>query len=323
MSGPAPSRAHLLGDIGGTHTRLTLFHDGDHGPIGRYRNHEFPDFATIVRHHLAAMDLPSPQDAVLAVAGPTERDGSVTLTNRGWLLEPGPLAAMLNLASVRLVNDFTAQALGIAQLTADERIALNAGEPWPHAPLAVIGPGTGLGVSGLLPQDSGWLALAGEGGHVTLAPADERESALIDGLRREWGHVSAERVVSGPGLLGLYNHLAAAAGAPALGAPPEVTTRAGREGLADEALNYFFAFLGTVAGNLALTLGARGGVYLCGGILPDLVAPLRASLFMERFCGKGRYRDYLAAIPVYLVTAPDTAFRGLASLIPERERLRQ
>lgn len=323
MSGQARPHSHLLGDIGGTHTRLTLYQGGRQGAIGRYRNREFPDLTAIVRHHLASQPLPAPHSAILAVAGPTERDGSVTLTNRGWCLEPGALAAALDLDAVRLVNDFTAQALGIPHVTADERTVLNTGEPWPHAPLAVIGPGTGLGVSGLLPHETGWLALAGEGGHVTLAPADARESALLDALRRQWGHVSAERVVSGPGLLALYNHLAADAGAPALSAPPEITLRAGRDALADEALGYFLAFLGTVAGNLALTLGARGGVYLCGGILPDLIAPLRASPFMERFCAKGRYRDYLAAIPVHLVTAPDTAFRGLASLIPEREHPRR
>ena len=318
MTGQARSHAHLLGDIGGTHTRLTLHQDGQHGAIGRYRNREFPDLTAIVRHHLASQNLPAPRSAMLAVAGPLERDGSVTLTNRGWRLEPGTLAAALDLDAVRLVNDFTAQALGIPRLAPDERMTLNEGDPWPHAPLAVIGPGTGLGVSGLLPHETGWLALAGEGGHVTLAPADARESALLGDLRAAWGHVSAERVVSGPGLLALYNHLAATAGAPALAAPPEVTARAGQEALADQALGYFFAFLGTIAGNLALTLGARSGVYLCGGILPDLIAPLRASSFMERFCAKGRYRDYLATIPVHVVTAPDTAFRGLASLLPER-----
>lgn len=306
---------HLLGDIGGTHTRLTLYHGGLLGPIGRYRNNEFPDLSAVVLHHLATHDLPAPHSAILAVAGPLEQDGSVTLTNRGWHLEPVALAAKLGVAKVRLFNDFTAQALGIPHLAAEECILLNEGTPWPQAPQAVIGPGTGLGVSGLLPCGERWLALAGEGGHATLAPADARESALLDELRREWGHVSAERLVSGPGLLALYNHLAAEAGAPFLKAPPEVTMRTRQDPLADTALGFFFAFLGTIAGNLALTLGARGGVYLCGGILPGLEAPLRASAFRERFVAKGRYRDYLEAIPVYLVTAPDTAFRGLASII--------
>lgn len=318
MSDPSFPGTHLLGDIGGTHTRLALYRDGRQGVIGRYRNREFADLPSIVRHHLQTLDLPAPRTAVLAVAGPLERDGAVTLTNRGWRLEPTALAAELGLASVDLLNDFTAQALGIPHLEPDECIALNPAEPWPHAPRAVLGPGTGLGVSGLLPTPNGWLALSGEGGHVTLPPADARESALLDALRIQWGHISAERVVSGPGLLALYNHLAIEAGAPSLSAPPEVTTRAGRDPLADAALGYFFAFLGTISGNLALTLGARGGVYLCGGILPDLQRPLRASAFHERFCAKGRYRAYLEAIPIYLVTAPDTAFRGLISLIASR-----
>ncbi|MDY6955636.1 MAG: glucokinase [Pseudomonadota bacterium] len=319
MSDPSFSCNHLLGDIGGTHTRLTLYRDGRHdGVIGRYRNREFTDLPAIVRHHLQTLDLPAPQTAVLAVAGPLERDGAVTLTNRGWRLEPTALAAELRLASVDLVNDFTAQALGIPHLDPEECLALNSAEAWPHAPRAVLGPGTGLGVSGLLPTPNGWLALSGEGGHVTLPPADARESALLDALRVQWGHISAERVVSGPGLLALYNHLAVEAGTPGLSAPPEVTTRAGHDPLADEALGYFFAFLGTIAGNLALTLGARGGVYLCGGILPDLQRPLRASAFHERFCAKGRYRAYLEAVPIYLVTAPDTAFRGLISLLASR-----
>lgn len=315
MTQQSPPDAHLLGDIGGTHTRLTLYRDGQFGLIGRYRNNEFPDLSDVVRHHLATHRLPPPCSAVLAVAGPLERDGSVTLTNRGWHLVPGALAATLGVRTVQLFNDFTAQALGIPHLPPEECIQLTGRDPWPKAPQAVIGPGTGLGVSGLLPCGERWLALAGEGGHATLAPADERESALLDRLRQEWGHVSAERLVSGPGLLALYNHLAAAAGAPPLTAPPEVTARAGQDPLAETALSFFFAFLGTVAGNLALTLGARGGVFLCGGILPGLAAPLRASLFHERFIAKGRYRDYLDAIPVYLVTASDTAFRGLASIL--------
>lgn len=315
MTQQAHPEAHLLGDIGGTHTRLTLYRDGRFGSIGRYRNNEFPDLSDVVRHHLAIHGLTPPHSAALAVAGPLERDGSVTLTNRGWHLAPAALTAALGVETVRLFNDFTAQALGIPHLAAEECVQLTGGDPWPHAPQAVIGPGTGLGVSGLLPCGERWLALAGEGGHATLAPADERESALLDSLRRAWGHVSAERLVSGPGLLALYNHLAAEAGAPPLNTPPEVTTRAGQDPLADTALGFFFAFLGTVAGNLALTLGARGGVFLCGGILPGLEAPLRASAFRERFIAKGRYRDYLDAIPVYLVTAPDTAFRGLASVL--------
>ena len=187
------------------------------------------------------------------------------------------------------------------------------------APLAVLGPGSGLGVSGLLPRPGGgWLPLSGEGGHVTLAAADDRESEVLARLRRRFGPVSAERALSGPGLVNLYRALCELAGRePAPLSPAEVSDAglAGGCPHCREALELFAAFLGTVAGDLALTLGARGGVFIAGGIAPRLGDFLEGSAFRRRFEDKGPQRVYLEAIPTDLVIHPRPAFPGLGALL--------
>jgi glucokinase len=182
----------------------------------------------------------------------------------------------------------------------------------------VLGPGSGLGVSGLIPAGAGWIPLAGEGGHATVAPATDRESAVLDRMRRHFDHVSAERVLSGPGLVNLYNTLAALDGVPSRGymaaqiTDPEI-------GAADpvcaEATSLFCAMLGTIAGNLALTLGARGGIYIGGGIVPRLGQRFVRSPFRARFEAKGRFSEYLAVIPTWVVTHPLPAFLGCAAVL--------
>jgi glucokinase len=190
----------------------------------------------------------------------------------------------------------------------------------PNAPVGIIGPGSGLGVSGLVPAPSGteWVPLPSEGGHVTMAPITARESAVLDHMRRRYDHASAERALSGPGLVNLYATLAEIDGVPAKPfTPPQVTDPAigAAEPLCREAVEMFCAMLGTVAGNLALTLGARSGVYIAGGIVPKLGAVFDSSLFRERFEAKGRFRHYLAGIPTYVITHPVPAFIGLAGLL--------
>jgi glucokinase len=188
-------------------------------------------------------------------------------------------------------------------------------------PIGVIGPGSGLGVGGLIPMDGRWLALSGEGGHITMAPATPRESIVLDHMRQRFDHVSAERLLSGPGLVNLYNTLAQIAGVPAASySPAQITDPyvAEREPHCREAVEIFCAMLGTIAGNLALTLGARGGVYIAGGIVPKLGPRFAASMFRRRFEDKGRMRPFLAAIPTYVITHPFPAFFGLAALLAER-----
>jgi glucokinase len=237
------------------------------------------------------------------------------MTNRGWRFSIDELRSRLGLERLDVLNDFTAIALALPHIPTDQRIAIGGGTPLPHKALAAIGPGTGLGVSALIPHRTGWAAVTGEGGHVTLPASSALEARLIERARGRFEHVSAERLVSGPGILALHELLAAELGATKVAATPEeVTARAaGGDELARRTLDLFFAFLGTVAADVALTFGALGGVYLAGGILPRLEDALLASGFRERFESKGRYDEYLAAIPTYLIKAPQPALVGLAA----------
>ena len=187
--------------------------------------------------------------------------------------------------------------------------------------LAALGPGSGLGVSALVPTSDGWTAMTGEGGHVTMPATTREEQDVIAVLRDRFdGHCSAERVLSGPGLVNLYVTLAGLAGRGTPTVNPEDVTHLAKQGepLARKTLAMFFSMLGTVAANLAVTTGARGGVYIAGGIVPRIVDALRKSEFRQSFEAKGRYRTYLAAIPTHVITAPLPAFRGLRYLLGYR-----
>jgi glucokinase len=218
------------------------------------------------------------------------------------------------------INDFTALALALPRLAPEDRQPVGGGSVVAGTPLGVLGPGSGLGVSGLVPSGKGWIALTGEGGHATMAPATDREAAVLDRMRRHFDHVSAERALSGPGLVNLYNTLAVIDGTPAKGyTAAQITDLALRaeDPLCVETTTMFCAMLGTMAGNLALTLGARGGVYIGGGIVPKLGQTFLDSPFRERFEAKGRLRDYLEPIPTFVVTHPLPAFLGCAALLAQ------
>lgn len=298
----------LLVEIGGTHTRCALSRDGG-GPeqVALFRNADYADLETVIDAYLSRRQAAA-RRAAMAVAAPVHIE-PIRVTNLGWTVDTGRLQARFGWADTVLINDFDALACAIPALGAGELFRVRAGAAVENAAIAVLGPGTGLGVSALVPCTEGWQPIGGEGGHVTLAASDEREAELLQALRRRYGHVSAERVLSGPGLLLLYGLIAE----PATAASPDAVTRLAGEGdpAAAEALELFFRFLGTVAGDLALTLGALGGVYLGGGILPGLRERLAASGFAARFVDKGRFGAYLADIPVQLILAPTPALRGI------------
>jgi glucokinase len=315
----------LIGDIGGTNARFARYDGNALGPIVTRSVADFAEPLAAIRDVLEELtDLGGAplQAAVFAVAGPVE-GGRAVLTNRRWTFVADDLRTELGLASVELVNDFAAQAYAVPQFAESDLVRIGGGEAVPDAPVAVIGPGTGLGVAGLIPRDDGPAVLVTEGGHVTMAPADARESRLIDALRTSFGHVSAERVVSGPGLANLYRAIAELEGrdVPAR-TPEEITERAlaGDCPTSVETLDTFCAMLGTVAGNLALSLGARGGVYIAGGIVPRIVERFAGSAFRARFEAKGRFADYLAAIPSFVVTRPNSALIGLTQIVKLRVR---
>lgn len=310
----------LLADIGGTNARFALARDGELQRTGHVLVADYLGPLEAIRDFLneATADM-MPRRAALAFAGPVA-EGKAQLTNGSWRVSASGLRRILGMDSVALVNDFAALAWALPKLGGRDLVPLGGGTAVRGAPALVIGPGTGLGVAGYIPERHHAVVLATEGGHATMAPADDRESALLDHLRTRFGHVSAERVLSGPGLENLYQAIAAQESAAVAPRPADeivAEAQSGGERLSVAALNVFCAMLGTVAGNLALTLGARGGVYIAGGIVPRFIEFLAASDFRARFEAKGRFAPYLAAIPVYVIVHPDPAFVGLASLVAQ------
>jgi glucokinase len=318
MTDPADIPA-LAADLGATNARFALISPtaGVIEPrILPCQDHE--SLAKAAEAYLAQVRPPErPVAAAFAVASPVLGD-FVQITNNPWSFSISGLKEDLRLRRLEVINDFTAQALAVPLLGPDDRRQVGRGDARPQAPIGVLGPGTGLGMASLIPGPIDWQPLPGEGGHATMAPADERESRVLDLLRRDLGHVSAERVISGMGLCNLHGALARLAGRePERLTAADVTGRAaaGDDPVSSEAVDMFAAMLGTVAGNLALTVGAFGGVYIGGGIVPRLGEDFDRSAFRERFEAKGRFRDYLAGIPTYVVTHALPAFLGLKAVL--------
>ncbi len=312
----------LIGDVGATNARFALVQpDGTTTAARVYALNDYPSLTEAIGAYLAE-ESPSgrPGQAVLAVASPITGD-QVTLTNHPWTFSVEAVRKHFGLRRFRVINDIAANAVAIPHLTDSDRLQIGPGSPVADSPIGLIGPGTGLGVSALMPMPGGWTPIEGEGGHVTMAPADAEESAVLELMRRRYDHVSAERVLSGPGLVNLYNVLCELAAVPAaLFTPPQITDPRiwGEDPRARDATAMFCAMLGTVAGNLALTLGARGGVYIAGGIVPKLGTAFAESGFRMRFEAKGRFRGYLAAIPTYVIMRPLPALLGAAALLERR-----
>ncbi len=311
----------LLADIGGTHVRFaTLTAEGTIEAVEAWLTALYPDFGEAARTYadVAGLQLPL-RAAGICAAGPLI-DNRIELTNCAWKIARNDIALATGASRVVLVNDFAAVARAVPDLDASDLVQLGGGEPIPGDPKVALGPGTGLGVASAVWNGvSNWLVAAGEGGHADLAPTNERELAVFYQLMREYGHVSVERVLSGPGLESLYLAIAALDGLKLNQKPtaPGIAkaAKAARDPAAVEAVGLFTAWLGSVAGNLALTLGARGGVYIAGGIVSQWGDLFDAKLFRHRFEAKGRMRHFLAPIPCYLVTAKDLAFRGLAAMV--------
>lgn len=316
-----PSRVALIGDLGATNARFAIARDGRVDDLRILACADYPDIESAIRAYLQGLALAeAPLSMALAVACPVVED-AVTLTNNPWSFSRAQLKSALGLQRLEVVNDFVAQALAVPQLADGDTRKIGGVDPRPGQPIGIVGPGTGLGMSALIPHGSHWIAVPGEGGHATIAAVDEREAEILDRLRRVHGHVSAERVISGMGLTNLYETIAAMAGeteAPAL-EPWQVTesARSGANPHCVAAVHAFTAFLGTVAGNLALTLGALGGVYLTGGVILKLGGLFDDSVFRTRFEAKGRFQSYLQDVPVLLITNEVPAFLGLQAVLAQ------
>jgi glucokinase len=306
-----PSYPQLLGDIGGTNARLAWLADA-HSPISHTlvlpcAEHESLEAA--VQAYLKQQQLPVPPNAAMGIATHITGDW-LQMTNHHWAFSIHEMRQRLGLSRLLFLNDFTALALSLLHLPESAKRAVGGGVAVPATAIGLIGPGTGLGVSGLFPvgyQDK-WLPIAGEGGHVTLSASTALEFQLMEKLQARYGHVSAERVLSGAGLVDLYHALLSIRGQDGIdiNTPAQVLERATQvpTSRANEAIDLFCGFLGSVAGDLALTLGARGGVYIGGGIVPRLGARFAASSFRARFEAKGRFQRYLQAIPTWVIDSP-------------------
>ncbi len=323
---PGPARPWLLADIGGTNARFGWLAEGSDGVnhVVSLRGADHAGPAAAARAYLDNLvqqlgsDYSPPRAGAFAVATAVGGD-QIAFTNSGWSFSRRQTQAELGLDELLMLNDFEALALSLPRLSSAQ---LRPHGPLPHArgTLAVVGPGTGLGVAGLVQTAHGWVALAGEGGHATLSASDDFEAALLAAVRREHAHVSAERLLSGIGLPVLHRGVATVMG---LAAEPLTAEQVVERGLAgtdvvcSRSLDAFCALLGGFCGNVALTLGARGGLYIGGGIVPRLGERFFQSTFRERFEAKGRFQAYLQAVPTALITDTLAALTGAAQALEQ------
>lgn len=311
----------IVADIGGTNGRFALANNDNANitlsEMRQYPSCESQSLSELVKRYMASL----PQNiqfegACLAIAGPVT-DIGVKVTNLGWYSEIENLKLDLKLPRLELMNDFAAYANSVPLLPDYHKVFIKSGTPVvSSSPVLVMGPGTGLGVASLVPVKNGWYPVACEGGHISLAANDELQAQIISILRKEFGHVSAETVLCGRGLVNLYRVLATLRFKPVLyNTPAQISTAAleGHDPLAVEALDEFCRWLGHVSGDIVLAQGARGGVVLGGGILPRIVDFVGQSKFVEAFSSKGVMSDYLKHIPVKIAMKSDTALTGAAA----------
>lgn len=316
------SGTRLVGDVGGTNARFALLDDDNQlVSSSTLSTGDFSTLAAAVEAYLADHDIDRIHASAVAVATPVTGD-SVKLTNNHWSFSIEETRKQLGMDTLHVINDFTALALSVPHLPESELIKVGGGHEVPSHAKAIIGPGTGLGVSGLVPCGQHWTALQGEGGHVSLGVRTPREFAIYEVLTQRYRHVSAERFLSGPGLVNIAEALRDIDGLPEHGYSPAEVTEYGLNALPDsehascaEALSIFCELLGSCAGNLVLTLGAEGGVYVGGGIVPRLGDFFLQSGFREQFEAKGRMQTYLANVPSFVIQSPYPALVGAAQLI--------
>jgi glucokinase len=319
-SSPLPRKA-LVADIGGTNARFAIADLGTLQLSSRatFRCAEFPSLQAMAAAYLAHVS-ERPTAAALAVAAPVLGE-RVQFTNSSWSFGPDDLRAALRVEKLLLLNDFEALAHALPHLEPSNLHQIGGGTPAGRATKVVLGPGTGLGLASLVWSPTGWLAMPSEGGHASFAVEDAREFAILERLLTGRERLSAERVLSGPGLGDVYRVLAELHGQPVLPLQaPDVVKRAlaGEDPIARETLERFAIWLGRFAGDAALFFAGRGGVYLGGGIAPRMVNVLSAGPFRRAFETKGRLASYLLAIPVYVILSGDAALKGTAAALAAR-----
>ncbi len=319
-AGPHADGPRLLADIGGTNARFAL--ETGPGEIGQVRVYPcagYPGVAQVLQQYLQDTKVVRVNHAAIAIANPVDGD-QVRMTNHDWTFSIEATRRALGFDTLRVVNDFTALAMALPGLTDTQRTQVGGGQRRQNSVIGLLGPGTGLGVSGLIPSGDRWIALASEGGHASFSPQDEREDIVLQFARKKWPHVSFERVCAGPGIELIYRALAARDEKKLAATidPAEIVKRAhDGEALAAETVECFCGMLGSFAGNLAVTLIAQGGIYLGGGVVPKLGELFMRSSFRQRFEAKGRFDAWLANVPTYVITAEYPAFLGVSAILAE------
>ena len=312
----------LVADVGGTNIRLACI-DMKTGDIKKIHKYLCADYTTI-RDVISDFQLqftPDISHACIAVACPVDSD-QINLTNNQWSFSVSELKQQFAFESLHMINDYTAIAMSVPKLKASQLAKIGRGEHIPDRPIAVCGPGTGLGVAFLKKHGDDWVCLDGEGGHVDFASQSSLEDYILEKMRQQYSHVSAERFISGPGIRNIYECIKRYYNEePEQIEPAEITRRAieGEDSRCREVLDKFCRLLGAFAGNLAISIWAEGGVYLAGGIVPSLTTYIEESNFRARFEAKGRFTEKMKAIPTYIITEPQPGIIGAASLLMQRE----
>ena len=311
----------LVADIGGTNGRFGLVDTCEHGKgynavdQKSLRSSDYETLADMIRDYCTQTGINIPKFACLAIAGPIQ-DGHVKVTNLNWEFSISRLRDELNMQALDVINDFAALAYAAPHLQDNDLVTLYDVKPNPYAPIGVMGPGTGFGAALLAPVSTGWKIIPTEGGHCNFAPTTDKEIAILQEMRKHHTHVSIEHILSGQGLVSLYQSLAAVNGKNAEElTPADVSSRAleHKDALCEEALEAFCNILGSVTGDKALSWGAMGGMYLGGGIVPKIAHYLPQTDFIKRYVSKGPMRDYVANIPVHMVVNDKAALIGAAA----------
>ncbi|NQV99974.1 MAG: glucokinase [Rhodospirillales bacterium] len=311
----------IVADVGGTNARFALVHPGT-TDVFNTDTLQVRDFGTITdafRLYMKKQGLSEAVRACVALAGPVEGD-QLQLTNGNWAFSKETTRAELRFERLLFINDFKAQAAAIPYLKDDQLVMLGGRAAIDGRSRVIIGPGTGLGVAGAVATGDGYVIVEGEGGHIGLSPTSDREIAVHEKLLQRYGRVSAERIICGPGLRNLYRILQELDGVAAVErTEAQVVAEAvnGESEICREALDIFLAYLGAVAGDLALTFGAFGGVYIAGGIVPRVRDHVKGSQFRSRFEAKGRMAHLVRDIPTYLVMSQDAGLIGAAACLKE------
>lgn len=305
----------LIADIGATSTRCAVCRLGDRrsAQLQIFQNEQFESLKALLGKYVSALP-DKPAAAALAIAAPISGD-DVQMTNRDWHFNRLELAERLDLRRLEIINDFHAVAYALPQLPNRDVVEVGKATAYRHGSRAALGPGSGLGVGAWIVGNGRGVAMFGEGGHVTLSARDEDEDRIIARIRERYGHASAERVLSGPGIIALHS---------AMHGDHMKTSREITSGTVDRkcraTMEQFYKFLASVSADLAMTTGAYGGLFIAGGIVPDNVDQIQASTFRERFEEKNRYRHYMQAIPTYVITDPTPGLTGLMAYIAEHGR---